>query len=295
MAKNISVPRKVNYKGVPHQLAYVTKKEMSLMRKHGGSGEPGVAGIPTFIPDDGNRGGGDFSSAPSGPSGGEFGGGDPSDKDNYSLSNYVDNQKNQSVNTAERLAEAEKNKALAYFDEQTKKFKARSKEQPLGLMDFLKPGGAALKGLDFASQKFRENIRDKIKEGGKAIFDGDKVVGVVHDGMFGKVYTGTQVKGYTGAFANLVEDKTQQDESDKAAQIYVQGYTGGRLGANPGGDGINQELPDAPEGGELGDADLDNQAKKKYGQQEQVGTTPQGLLTKARTRRRSLLATGLLT
>ena len=76
MNKKVSVPRKVNYKGVPHQLAYVTKKEMSLMRKHGGSGEPGVAGIPTFIPDDGNRGSGDFGGAPSGPSGGEYGGGD---------------------------------------------------------------------------------------------------------------------------------------------------------------------------------------------------------------------------
>jgi hypothetical protein len=62
-----NVPRKLDIKGEPHMLAWITPEEGGILKKLGGSGEAGPMGIPAFIPDDGNRG--DFGD-------GDFGQGD---------------------------------------------------------------------------------------------------------------------------------------------------------------------------------------------------------------------------
>jgi len=70
MKKKVTAPKKTTVRGQPHKLAYINDQEEGLLMALGGTGEL-VHGIPAFIPDDGNRGGGDFSSAPSGPSSSE--------------------------------------------------------------------------------------------------------------------------------------------------------------------------------------------------------------------------------
>lgn len=83
--KTFSPPRRTNVRGQPHMLAYINQEEANLLKALGGSGEPGPMGVPTYIPDDGNRGGGtDTSDAPSGPSGG--GGGNDDNNDTSSSS-----------------------------------------------------------------------------------------------------------------------------------------------------------------------------------------------------------------
>ena len=302
MNKKVSVPRKVNYKGVPHQLAYVTKKEMSLMRKHGGSGEPGVGGIPTFIPDDGNRGfagfdGGNFDNAPSGPSMGEYGGGDSKDLGNYGPENYDPNAGQKGKGQSQASLDAQRAAAEAAARERAKEqLKAREKKAakktlldytPLGV--FSKYMGKMMRNY-LGEQLDDENFVD-------AIFDQQgKYVGNVTKNALGmNVFTGMKVQGYTGKYAGLVAQNTPGDRDDEIETQVVKDYSGGELDPNKNDDGVNQVLPPEPKKELKEDADLDNKAKKKYGQMEQVETTPQGLLTKARTRRRSLLATGLLT
>jgi hypothetical protein len=51
-------PRKVDIKGQPHMLAYITPEEGGILQLLGGSGKPGPMGIPSFFVDDF----GDFSS-----------------------------------------------------------------------------------------------------------------------------------------------------------------------------------------------------------------------------------------
>jgi len=298
MNKRVAVPRKVNYKGVPHQLAYVTKKEMSLMRKHGGSGEPGVGGIPTFIPDDGNRGGhSDFGGAPSGRSGGEYGGGDSKDPSNFSRDNYDSKAAQQGKGQSQASLDAQRAAAEAAAKQRAKEqLKVREKKAakktlldytPLGI--FSKYVGKKMRSY-LSEQLDAENFVD-------AIFDDQgKYVGNVTKNALGfNVYSGMKVQGYTGKYAGLVAQQTPGDKGDDIETQVVKDYSGGELNPNRDDDGVNQVLPPEPEKELKEDADLENQAKKKYGQMEQVETTPQGLLTKARTRRRSLLATGLLT
>ena len=65
-------PRETDIRGMHHELAYITPDEADILEALGGTGEAGPMGIPTYIPDDGNRGTDtDTSDAPSGPSGGE--------------------------------------------------------------------------------------------------------------------------------------------------------------------------------------------------------------------------------
>jgi|DEB0MinimDraft_6_1074348.scaffolds.fasta_scaffold02495_5 hypothetical protein len=297
MNKKVSVPRKVNYKGVPHELAYVTKKEMSLMRKHGGSGEPGVGGIPTFIPDDGNRGadktGRDFDRASSGGSKGEFGGGDSKDAGNFSNKNFDKAAANKGIGQSQASLENQAEKARQDRISKALDIIAGKKKQPS--VNALIPGGIL---ANVGNKLMRSLMEDQLK--GKklvdAIFDDDgEYLGNVTKNALGmNVYTGKQKVGYKGKFQNLVEQQTPGDSNDKIEENIVKEYGGGNIDPNKQ-DGVNQVLPDAPTEGELGEGDLADEAKKKMGQTEQINTTPQGLLTKARTRRRSLLATGLLT
>lgn len=298
MNKRVAVPRKVNYKGVPHQLAYVTKKEMSLMRKHGGSGEPGVGGIPTFIPDDGNRGGhSDFGDAPSGGSMGEYGGGDSKDVGNYSRDNYDSKAAQQGKGQSQASLDAQRAAAEAAAKERAKEqLKAREKKAAQKTLLDYTPTGLFSK---FMGKAMRDYMGKQLDDPNfvSAIFDqkGKYVGNVTKNSLGFNVYTGMQVQGYTGKYASIVAQQTPGDRDDDIETTVVKDYSGGELNPNKDDSGVNQVLPPEPERELEEEGDLENQAKKKYGQQEQVETTPQGLLTKARTRRRSLLATGLLT
>ena len=45
-------PRKVDIKGQPHMLAYITPEEGGILHLLGGSGKPGPMGIPSFYEQD---------------------------------------------------------------------------------------------------------------------------------------------------------------------------------------------------------------------------------------------------
>lgn len=132
------------------------------------------------------------------------------------------------------------------------------------------------------------------KKGAKAIYDKGSFIGVVSKNALGlDVYTGRKVAGYTGEFSNLIAD-TQSDEGDSDVRV-VRDYGGGDLGADRDDEGFTRLKPDLPEkDDEVGDGEEGAQAKREYGPQTQIGTSAQGLLTTARTRRRSLLAGGLI-
>ena len=143
----------------------------------------------------------------------------------------------------------------------------------------------------------RNQIVKQLQAGGQAIRDKyGNVVGVVHDGPFegSKVYTGRRIAGYTGEFANLVAEQESDEEP--------QGQPPAGRGAGPitepapnapKSEDVNADLPDlpdAPTGPGTGDASDEAKKKSKMGRESTTATGPGGLLTPARTRRRSLMA-----
>ena len=141
----------------------------------------------------------------------------------------------------------------------------------------------------------RNQIIKQLQAGGQAIKDKNgNVVGVVHDGPIdgSKVYTGRRIAGYTGEFANLVAEKESDDEP--AGRLAGRG-TDPITDPDPDPDGSNvnkdlPDLPDAPSGPGTGDASADVKKKSKMGRESTIATGPSGLLTPARTRRRSQMA-----
>ena len=167
----------------------------------------------------------------------------------------------------------------------------RSKLNPMGGMPSL--AGPLMQGMGAFN---RQNIVAGIKAGGEIIYDdAGKVQGVVTDGALGKVYSGIRFRGYTGAFANLVADNVQRDEGDRADTQTVAGYSGGPLDEDQDATGINLELPDAPTPpadnvSGTGEEATAAKRRSKMGRESTIATSPRGLLTPARTRRRSLMA-----
>jgi len=151
---------------------------------------------------------------------------------------------------------------------------------------------AAMLGVGEAT---RNQIIKQLEAGGQAIKDKDgNVVGVVHDGPFegSKVYTGRRIAGYTGEFANLVAEQESDDEP--AGRLAGRG-TDPITDPDPDPDGSDvntdlPDLPDAPSGPGTGDASKAAKKKSKMGRESTIATGPSGLLTPARTRRRSLMA-----
>ena len=47
-AEGGSVPRKTTIEGQPHALAYINPEEEQMLRKAGGSGQPGPGGVPAY-------------------------------------------------------------------------------------------------------------------------------------------------------------------------------------------------------------------------------------------------------
>lgn len=275
--------RKVNVKGQPHSLAYINKDEARMLRRMGGSGKPGPSGIPTYIPDDGNRGGGDFSSAPSGPSRGEdFGGRDGQNdgNNNYSPpSRSIPTPTPRPKKPADQIA---REKARAEVQARIDKLSAYSKKEDTNFINRY-----AAKANVMGAQR----VADKLSEKGSiAIRDkSGQVVGAIHDGLFGRVYSGKMMakSDYTGPaeFANQVTlDDSGRDDGPNI-----------RGGAKPKEkvvESIDGEvnLPDAPTGGEGGDATDSAKKLSKMGKESTISTTSQGLLGSAKTRNRSLMS-----
>lgn len=301
--------RKVNVRGQPHSLAYINKDEARMLRRMGGSGKPGPSGIPTYI---GDNWGGGFSSE--GGSNTDRGVSDTSkDESNSDGSfggnegnNNRNNNRNNAVNPAERSradvaraaekakAAAEKAKADAVNKTRTTaraevqaridKLSAYSKKEDTNFINRY-----AAKANVMGAQR----VADKLSEKGSiAIRDkSGQVVGAIHDGLFGRVYSGRMLDkdNYTGPaeFANQVTMDGGRDGND-------QNIRGGAKPKEKVVESIDGKvnLPDAPVAEDVGDGDATDSAKKlsKMGKESTISTTSQGLLGSAKTRNRSLMS-----
>ena len=168
--------------------------------------------------------------------------------------------------------------------------KVRSNKAKASLSGVPSVMGTAMLGV---GEFTRNQIVKQLEAGGQAIKDKNgNVVGVVHDGPIdgSKVYTGRRIAGYTGEYANLVAEQESDDES-APAPAEPAGRLAGR-GTEPIASAKTElpDLPDAPTGPGTGDASADVKKKSKMGRESTTATGPGGLLTPARTRRRSLMA-----
>ena len=159
-----------------------------------------------------------------------------------------------------------------------KNIQQRGEKNPLKNMPSMLTGiGAAL----------RKRMITLLEQGGEAVYDpsGKMVMGVYHDGPFkgSRVYTGRPI----------LDPDRNSDPEERAARPPA--ISEGRLAGRGTGPmtGVNTELPDlpdAPTGAGTGDASDEVKKKSKMGRESTVATGPSGLLTSARTRRRSLMA-----
>ena len=278
--------RKVNVQGQPHSLAYINKDEARMLRRMGGSGKPGPSGVPTYIPDDGNRGGGNFDSAPSGPSMGEFGGGDSQNENNFSLDNYNASAASKGIgqsqaNLAAQATQA-RNVAMGEVQARIDKLNAYSKKKDTNFINRY-----AAKANVLGAQRVADKLSEK---GSVAIRDkSGQVVGAIHDGLFGRVYSGRMLakSDYTGP-AQFTDQVTMDDMGDGEDP----GNRGGASAKQKVVESIDGKvnLPDAPGSGEGGDATDDAKKLSKMGKESTISTTSQGLLGSAKTRNRSLMS-----
>ena len=282
--------KKVNVAGQEHTLAYINKSKARMLRRMGGSGKPGPSGIPTYY-DEGD----DYS----GP------GGDQTGDDMAQMSKDESDRDAGRRRDRQTLAKAQADLAASKAKEKAdniakakKQLQDRIKNKNITGVGAYTPMGMA---INFGNKAMRTYMGKQLDDPNlvDVIFDDQgKYVGNVTKGLFGtNVYTGKQIAGYTGKYANIVaQDPTGSDKDDRVQAKIVQDYGGGKLSEDQK-DGVNLELPDAPDTpGDVGDGDQTEEAKKKssLGQESTIGTSAQGLLSGARTRRRSLMS-GLLT
>ena len=273
--------KKVNVAGQEHSLAYINKNEERMLRRMGGSGQL-VNGIPAFPPTEKDSLGRDK------PGGGFEGGGDGGgmrDESGASTKNFDSGYVTQAQQRLDRIEKAKK------------QLQDRIKNKNITGAAAYTPSGAL---INFGNKAMRGYMQKQLEDPDlvDVVFDDQgEYVGNVTKGLFdSNVFTGKQVAGYTGPYANIVAQDVQADKGDDVQARVVRDYGGGKLSEDQT-DGVNLELPDAPDTpGNVGDGDQTEEAKKKssLGQESTIGTSAQGLLSGARTRRRSLMS-GLLT
>ena len=265
--------RKVNVKGQKHSLAYINDREKRMLRKAGGSGKPGPNGIPTYDDLDEGYGAEDMGGAAGGSPG--TGGGSASDDVGGGFGGGSDRDDN-SFDTPQYAKDIMADKVKA----RPEPFTGLAKYSVVGNI-----GNAIAKGV-------RGKIAKELKAGGIAVKNKKgEVMGVMHDGPFGlgKVYSGRTMaaEDYAGPeeFRNNVTLDGGRDGNDNvrggAANKVVtpQDLVDGKV-----------NLPDAPTGGEGGDATDDAKNLSKMGKESTIATTAQGLLGSAKTRNRSLMS-----
>ena len=280
--------KKVNVAGQEHSLAYINKSEARMLRRMGGSGKPGPSGIPTYF-DVGEGYGGYGSGDQDDATGGR---GDP-DAGRSDGGTYADRQTGRDTTATQREAAAVDVRANR-IEKAKKQLQDRIKNKNITGLGAYTPGGAL---INLGNAAMRGYMMRQLEDPNivDVVFDEKGVyAGNVTTNLFGaNVYTGRQIAGYTGAYANIVaQDPTGSDKDDRVQARIVRDYGGGKLSEDKK-DGVNLTLPDAPDApGNVGDGDQTELAKKKssLGQESTVGTTPQGLLSNPRTRRRSLMS-----
>ena len=298
MTSKMAPKRKVNVRGQPHSLAYINKDEARMLRRMGGSGKPGPSGIPTYY-DEGD----DYSgpNATDGDTGANFGTtpGDDSGAQSFGDGNDQANRVAAARNALDRSRTAERNRAAA---EKAKadaitKTRTTARAEVQARIDKLSSYSES-KDTNFinryaakANVMGAQRVADKLSEKGSiAIRDkSGQVVGAMHDGLFGRVYSGRMLDkdNYTGPaeFANQVTMDAGRDGEDRVVR-------GGAKPKQKAVESIDGEvnLPDAPDSGEGGDATDDAKKKSKMGKESTISTTGQGLLGAAKTRNRSLMS-----
>lgn len=237
--------------------------------------------------------GGSYSTSSAFDWGGDSDGGGMSGSDYYQS---AINRVNNNVTKQETKEQREERERKQLIDKAREEIKSRMNPfNNMKIGDFEVPSFLT-SALNALSNVGRQTLLDALdKDGAKAIYDGTNFAGVVTKNALGfDVYTGRKIAGYEGEYENLIADY-QSDEGDDNV-FMVRDYGGGDLTANKDDQGFNTvkpDLPDVPDAG-IGDGEEDVKAKREYGQGTQIQTSPQGLLTQARTRRRSLMAGGLL-
>ena len=282
----VTAKRAANIRGQKHMLAYITKGEARMLRQRGGAGKPGPKGIPSYF--DVGEGAGGYDSGGEGDdkaadtAGGR---GDP-DAGRDDGGTYSDDQTGRDTSGDEQRAEMARSSTLP---SQFLADKVADREPPVkGIMKYSPVGAIANQIAKFT----RGRIEKELRAGGIPIFNKDReIMGVMHDGpfggRFGKVYTGRTMDPdqYDGP-AEFADQVTM----DLGGGISDDVRTGAKKKILPK-DVVDGKLPDAPEKGDSDSVDV----TKKYGPQDTIATTPQGLLAEARTRRRSLFSGGLIT
>lgn len=273
--------KKVNVAGQEHSLAYINKNEERMLRRMGGSGQL-VNGIPAFPPTEKDSLGRDK------PGGGFEGGGDGGgmkDESGASTKDFDSGYVTQAQQRLNRIADAKK------------QLQDRINNKNITGLGAYLPSGMAMNAGNKMMRSYMSKQLDDPNLVDVVFDDEGNYAGNVTKGLFGfNVYTGKQIAGYTGPYANIAaQDPTGSDKDDRVQARIVRDYGGGKLSEDKK-DGVNLTLPDAPDApGNVGDGDQTELAKKKssLGQESTIGTSAQGLLSGARTRRRSLMS-GLL-
>jgi hypothetical protein len=271
--------RKVNVQGQPHSLAYINKDEARMLRRMGGSGKPGPSGIPTYFPntmDPGEAAEAGFTDSFDG----SYSGGNDDDGPQRVIQQPVAPK----VDAAKAKADAAnktRTTARAEIQARIDRLSAYSEKKDTNFINRYAAKANVMGATRVASKLDEEGaiaIRNKAGE----------VVGAIHDGLFGRVYSGRMLeKGdYTGPaeFANQVTMDGGRDDSD---QNIRGGSTQKEIIESIDG---KVNLPDAPKSGEGGDATEDAKRRSKMGKESTISTTSQGLLGSARTRNRSLMS-----
>lgn len=273
--------KKVNVAGQEHSLAYINKSEERMLRRMGGSGQL-VNGIPAFPPTEKDRMGKD---KPGGGYEGGGGGGGMKDESGASTKNFDSGYVTQAQQRLDRIEKAKKQLA------------DRIKNKNITGAAAYTPSGAL---MNFGNKVQRGYMQKQLEDPDlvDVVFDDEgEYLGNITKNFLGmNVFTGKQKVGYKGPYANIVAQDVAADKGDDVQARIVRDYGGGKLSEDKK-DGVNIQLPDAPDTpGDVGDGDQTEEAKKKssLGQESTIGTSAQGLLSGARTRRRSLMS-GLLT
>lgn len=290
MASKMSPKRKVNVRGQKHSLAYINDREKRMLRQAGGSGKPGPNGIPTYF--DVGEGMGGYDSGSPGSADTAGGRGDP-DAGRDDGGSYSDSQTGRDTSNDRRQAAAvAKAKADAITKTRTTaRAEVQARIDRLSAYSEKKDTNFINKYAAKANVAGASRVASKLdEEGAIAVRDkSGQVVGVMHDGPFGRVYSGRMMDkaDYTGPaeFANQV---TMDGGNDSDGPDI-------RGGAKPKEEVVESidgevNMPDAPKSGEGGDATEDAKKRSKMGKESTISTTSQGLLGSAKTRNRSLMS-----
>ncbi len=126
----------------------------------------------------------------------------------------------------------------------------------------------------------RKRMITLLEQGGTPVYDpsGKIAIGVMHNGK------------YTGRPRDTGNQDSDDDERPAPAPAAAKPKQAPAAAAPSSTTTPLPDLPDAPTGPGTGDASDEVKKKSKMGRESTIATGPSGLLTQARTRRRSLMA-----